>query len=615
MQVVNTIKELLSYPPTMDEVVYVSGYHYPKDGGGAHFYWDSVSQLTDNGGTVIRSQSTVVGRWLQQHKGVGDLRTFGFINANVPADDALDALVNDPSISTIQIHTDILFQRRHRFNRSNITLDFQNNTVFTSGIEPAPDDDPFAAVTFFQGDVIGLPIVMTTKEIIRDQTDIYPVDNSSLFSVGDWYTVVVNPLKGKYQCELQKMVQVIAIIDATHIQISYANGWELDINRQITWTKVKPVSNITIKNMIFIGAGDNQIMGSHPVAFEYAINANVFGIHSTGSFWPVVMRRWNTHYLTTQCSLLNPPNTAYGGAGYLTQQIYCLYGHISDCHVSNARHLNDFTASAYCMVDNCHAVGQSAEKGPFVTHGQYEHDLTYTGNSGLMTFANSGSDWGGYAKRISVRKHVCPWFVARYNIIDLTLDDVVIISDAAISGSGMLWVNADGLRMTGCSADGIFRISQSSQKSNRKNIIENCYFTFSDDTSEIIQANVTSPIIFIDTMFDKINGHHFLSSSQVSFVRSTFRGGNVADYPKMFSHRFSFQQCLLTNSGFITEGTGDKNIDISLTTINGGSMSFLNFNGKAKSTLFFVNNVVEYTNIIMPEYMDNVIWQQNIVLD
>lgn len=74
------------------------------------------------------------------------------------------------------------------------------------------------------------------------------------------------------------------------------------------------------------------------------------------------MRRWNTHYITKQCSLQNPVNTAYGGAGYLTQQIYCLYGHVSDCYVANARHLNDFTASAYCMVENCHATGQSAEK-------------------------------------------------------------------------------------------------------------------------------------------------------------------------------------------------------------------------------------------------------------
>ncbi len=51
-----------------------------------------------------------------------------------------------------------------------------------------------------------------------------------------------------------------------------------------------------------------------------------------------------------------------------------------DCHTTNARHLNDWTASSYGLVENCH--GDGDDQGPFVTHGQYEHDLTYVGNSG-----------------------------------------------------------------------------------------------------------------------------------------------------------------------------------------------------------------------------------------
>lgn len=111
----------------------------------------------------------------------------------------------------------------------------------------------------------------------------------------------------------------------------------------------------------------------------------------------MILRQHCTQYVTQRCSLLNPTEVVVGGTGYLTQQICCLYGRVQDCTCSNARHLNDFTQSAYCMVDNCHADGD--HHGAFVTHGQYEHDLTYLGCSGLLSFANSGPSWGSCAKR------------------------------------------------------------------------------------------------------------------------------------------------------------------------------------------------------------------------
>ena len=72
---------------------------------------------------------------------------------------------------------------------------------------------------------------------------------------------------------------------------------------------------------------------------------------------PVLLRRHNTEYVTERCSLANPIEVVVGGTGYLTQQIHCLYGKVRDCTTSNARHLNDFTGSAYCMVENCHGDG------------------------------------------------------------------------------------------------------------------------------------------------------------------------------------------------------------------------------------------------------------------
>jgi len=556
------------------------------------------------------------GRWLLNHQGIGDFRLFGIMDSTHPADDALDAMVNDSAINQIYAFSDLLFQRRHRFNRSHIQLDFQNNTLSTQGIEDAPQNDPFAAVMFFQGDVTGTPITFQLTTTLQEQTDIFPVADATLFKVGDWYAVQVTPIKGAAERELQKLVQITAIADNTHIQIGYYNGWELLAGRVINWQKVEPVQFVTIKNLQFIGAGSDLITGSHPVAFEYAVYANVAGIHSTGSFWPVVMRRWNTHYLTQQCSLINPPNTAYGGAGYLTQQIYCLYGHVSDCSVANARHLNDFTASAYCLVENCHATGQSAEKGPFVNHGQYEHDLTYSGNSGLMTFANSGVTWGGSAKRINVRKHVCPWFVARFGVSELTLEDVVVIANENIPQSGMLWVNADGLRMTGCSADRTFIISQASQRAARKNLIQQCQFSLSDDQTAVIQNNVTSSITFSDTVFKGINGHPFASNAPLSFVRCDFYGGEDTTPVSLATSALDLQACQFNNTLFSLRGEEPKQIGIHFSALTQSTFDFSAFTAQPTASLMFTHNRLSASTIIaQPEAGERVIWQQNILLN
>ncbi len=612
MKTVNSVSALKNLKNHLDHNIFVNGYFQAGDGGGGHYHWDNNCDLPANNGTVISSDHSANGRWRLIHQGVGDFRTFGILNADQPADDALDALVNDPAITQILAFTDLLFQRRHRFSRSDITLDFQNNRVFTTGIASAPANDPFAAVLFFQGSVTGAPVTFTLTETLQEQTDIFPVADSSLFSVGDWYAVQVAPVKGAAERELQKLVEIIAIPDSTHIQTGYYNGWELLAGRVISWQKVEPVEFVTIKNMQFSGAGEDQLTGSHPLAFEYAVYANVAGIHSTGSFWPVVMRRWNTHYLTQQCSLINPPNTAFGGAGYLTQQIYCLYGHVSDCSVANARHLNDFTASAYCLVENCHASGQSAEKGPFVTHGQYEHDLTYTGNSGLMTFANSGATWGGSAKRINVRKHVCPWFVARSAVSELTLEDLVVIANETIPQSGMLWVNADGLQMTGCTADRTLIISQASQRAARPNVIRQCQFSLQEDSAPVVQSNVTAAITFTDTVFNDINGHSFDSTAPLNFVRCIFNATPEFAPLILKSATLSVQASQFNQVGFTLSGTAPKQIDILSSTLTQATLDFTDVTAQPASSLMFLNNRLSGSTVIaQPQAGDRVIWQQN----
>ncbi|MFJ4253980.1 peptidase C14 [Microbacterium sp. NPDC090003] len=526
------------------DLVRTSGYAAPGDGGHGLYRYVKKDAPAVNGGTVLAARKE--GVWVLVHHGVVDFRAFGIMDASVNADDALDAMVNDPSIRRIEAHSDLNFVRRHIFRRSGIAFDFGSHLMTTVGIENAGKDDPFAAVMFFQGEVTDAVQEARLNEPVPDLGDVFPVADSSFFTVGDWYAAEVNALAGRWERELQRLVQVTQIVDGTHIRINYKNGWPLGADRTMTWRHVLPVQDVTVSNLKFLGTGTDEYTGSHPLAFEYAVRCDVDHIDGTGTFWPLIQRRWNTYYSTVSCTLKNPTSVTWGGAGYLTQQIYCLYGYVANCHTANARHLNDFTASAYCLVENCH--GDGDDQGPFVTHGQYEHDLTYTGNSGLMTFANSGAAWGSAAKRITVRKHVCSWFVARVRITDLTLEDVQVIGKPSLAGSGMLWINADGAQLRGCTASDTLIITQQSDASSRPNLIEGSHFTFVAAGGELTSAAVTTPVTFVDTVLNGVGGLKITGPGAVTFRGSTLIGADDAAPIVSQSQRLRFEGSTLRNA-------------------------------------------------------------------
>lgn len=499
------------------DVVAVAGYATPGDGGGGLFYLVTKNQPAVNAGTVVPGKKKTV--WVRLHNGVGDFRWFGVFGPGTAADDALATMVADPMIHRIEAHSDLNFVKRHIFSRSNIEFDFGNHLMTTDGIVNAAENDPFAAVMFFKGEATDLVHTATLAEDVPDLSDVFGVADSSFFQVGKWYAAEVNALSGRWEREFQRLIQVTEIIDSTHIRINYQSGWLLKAGRSITWREVNPVHDVRVSNLRFLGKGTDQFTGSHPLAFEYAVRCDVDRIDGTGTFWPLIQRRWNTHYTTERCNLTNPTSVTWGGAGYLTQQIYCMYGYVANCHTSNARHLNDWTGSSHGLVENCH--GDGDDQGPFVTHGQYEHDLTYIGNSGLMTFANSGAAWGSAAKRITVRQHVCSWFVARVKVTDLTLEDVQVIGKKSLDGSGMMWINADGAQLRGCSATNTLIITQASSLSDRSNVIEASEFTFVAD-GELTNASVTKPIVLQDT---KLVGLHGVTIGGAGSI--TMRGGEL----------------------------------------------------------------------------------------
>ncbi|MGD2204300.1 peptidase C14 [Microbacterium maritypicum] len=553
----DSVSELSRRRARDGEVAIVAGYRTPGDAGLLVYVGVEATDIEANGGTVIAGKRG--SRWLLQHDGTVDFRVFGITGPETAADDALAAMVNDVRVKRITASTDLLFQRRHRFTRSHIEIDFGGHVITTDGIEANTHDNPFGAVMFFTGVSRDVVVEHRLAEAWPELTDAVTVPDAAAFPVDSWWALQCDTVAGggADEREIQRFVRVTQQIDGTHIRIDYLNGWPLDTGRKLIWRRMDPVEGVRISNMRFLGAGpfdgptdgsfpdSRELTGSHPIAFEYAIHCDVADVHASRTWWPVIMRRWNTHFTTERCSVENPPTVFYGGAGYLTQQIYSLYGRVSDCTSSNARHLNDLTASAYCIVENCHGDGDDQGGNPFTTHGQYEHDLTFIGCSGLMDIANSGAQWGTAAKRITIRDHVCSWFVAGTKISDLTLENVRVIGRSTFDPQATMTINADGAQLRGCTA-GLLAIGQRSTRSSRPTTIEDCTFALPKD-QVLIQTPVTVPVSFARCTITGIDGMKARGSGAVEFVdcrlsgpatgapaelggsRVTIRGGTVRD--------------------------------------------------------------------------------------
>ncbi|RKN72464.1 peptidase C14 [Paenibacillus ginsengarvi] len=593
--------------------VRVGGYREDGDGGGKWVRYAEDSRRADNGGTVHNPHGVepCSGRWETVHEGTADFRWFGIFDATVDADDALEAMVADRSISRIEVHTDLNFARRHIFDRSHIEIDFNGHTVTTCGIELNSPDNPFGAVLFFRGLPCEERQTIVLTENIAELTDLYEVADSAGFAAGEWWLARVSPLSGgAAQRELDYMLKVTEIVDPTHVRFNYKLGWSIGQGREISYQKVNPVVRSCVRDMKFVGVPVPptssaavrpfetwDCIGSHPVAYEFAVECDVSDIRAEGVFWPVIMRRYCSHYVTERCELINPVQRDWGGTGYLTQQIHVLYGHVRDCNTSNARHLNDFTNAGYCMVENCHNDGD--DYGPFVTHGQFEHDLLYIGNSGLLSFANSGSTWGDSAKRITVQRHVASRIVAHKKLTDLTLEDCHAYYKEGMEDSGTIWANLDGLVMKGCTADRMVTLSRSSELSKRNNVIDSCGFAMAaggelarpirEGTEAIGYRPVNGSLHISNSRFDHVEDVLLGSIDRLTLDNTWFTGlsGTAGvlriGCKQLFVHGGGFKDCGFELTGrwdLAASGGEEANAREGQTVVVDSGTSFNGSNGR-----------------------------------
>ncbi|WP_052759522.1 hypothetical protein [Paenibacillus sp. DMB20] len=234
------------------------------------------------------------------------------------------------------------------------------------------------------------------------------------------------------------------------------------------------------------------------------------------------------------------------------------------------------------MVENCH--GDGDDYGPFVTHGQFEHDLTYIGNSGLLSFANSGTHWGDSAKRITVKKHIATRIVAHKKLTDLTLEDCYAINKPGLGNSGSIWANVDGLQIRGCIAENMITLSQSSARSKRPNSIESSSFGMLKGyeiarpiRSEAVGVTpVANDLLIANCQFTKVEDVNIGSINRLTLRDTWFRGLSEATgilrvgSKEVLVSGGGLENCSLVFTGawdYAKTGTADQSL-----TVDGGAV-------------------------------------------
>lgn len=486
---------------------------------------------------------------------------YGIEDDTQPADEALEKMIQNPKVTKIVSTSNLWFKERHTITRNNLEIDFGNYTVKNGEMADAANNDPFAAVLIFKGDNQGEKQQVTLKEGMKLYQEIFEVADSSEFELYDYYRVHVNarPGKvgtvGKQEKEIDKMIMVTEIIDKTHVKFNYRMGWELEAGRILTYDKVEPVRNVTVKNAKYYNTGKGELDSASLVSFEYVVEGNVSDVESYHTYWPAIMRRHNTHYYTIRTKLYNPIEVVVGGTGYLTQQIHTLYGTVKDNQTSAARHLNDFTGSAYSVVENNHATNDY--HGGFVTHGQFEHDLTYINNTGLLSFANSGLTWGESARRITVKKHYGSWVIARTKITDLTLEDVEVHAEEYYPDSGKFLINADGAQLKGVTGDGVI-FTQRSNRSRRPTSIEGSSFKKADIVITKEGPNAVTSVILLKDFPEEPTEPTESSSSETDTSSSTDDSSNDTGTTNTSSNEKISEKQLINKTKVNPIYVGDK---------------------------------------------------------
>ncbi|EOG1474676.1 hypothetical protein ACK3GY_002073 [Vibrio parahaemolyticus] len=395
-------------------------------------------------------------------------------------------------------------------NRSGTKVWMNSAKVIWRGVAPAQDYTGRDRGCFeFKGSP-GLVIeTLQLTSVLAEFSQQYPTTDASLISNHRFVRVGCGSLPN---AAFSLLAVPKSDMTGTTITLDYINGWEYDAGNFINYQSVSVIENCIISDFEFIDETTNPTESEDDdicaVVFQYAHDCHALNVKGDKTNNPLIFGHYCHKCSAVDAYLRDPKKPTEGGRGYIAQwnnSVYCLSSGLRGIGV---RHVNDFTQSAYCAVVHSGAID---DQGSFITHGSYEHDLVYYDVNGVVTFANSGVDFGQSAKRIRLEKASGDLLRARTNVIDLTVKDAYF-KDAILNSVGLI---ADKLIVNG-----------SFQLNNWSKSLGKPESTLRKGAHIASSELANSSTIMFDQNMDADDRVH-ISSSRLTLKPSDFRGGSL----------------------------------------------------------------------------------------
>lgn len=260
---------------------------------------------------------------------------------------------------------------------------------------------------------------ITLTGIWKEGAERFPTNDVTLFDEVDYCTINAGSLPEAsigYLCKPSSQNGV-----TNRVSLDYSLGWDLE-NPTFTYRKVVPAIGVEIEGFEYedLTSGQTDDQDISGVSFVYAVNCHTRNVRGKNGTNPTVFTYYTSDCTTQSCQCVDPQKTS-GGKGYTVQWNNALRAYSQKMSGKKNRHVVDHTMAAYCIVED--SQGQNTQSGDFLTHGSYEHDITYDNIRGTMHLAASASDsfdFGRSAKNITVDNFVGDVLRCRTNVQNFT---------------------------------------------------------------------------------------------------------------------------------------------------------------------------------------------------
>lgn len=361
---------------------------------------------------------------------------------------------------------------------SDVEILFQGSTLKCIGARTKGTryDWEYGVLTFHGADSGTSQTVNQVVTLPENTTD-WAVTNSGAFATGDYWIIEIDPANdpdagGNFSTKkVWRLLQCTSINSATSVSFDYTRVFPIASGTVVKFTKVNPVKNVHVKDVELVydrayieGDPTAQLEASSGVAFYKAVNCTAENVTYRRNPKQAAHFEFSHGCKASGIVMLDPVETTSGG--YCVQFEKSIYFEAKKCRASKDRHMFDATASSNGKVTDCS--GYNSTNSTFTTHGTWEHDIEYIGNSGHFQLAGSGTDFGQTSLRIVVRDHVGTVINAVMNVYDLTIENSRFTSISNI--------NVDGLRIINSEFLNDVRLTKVSSLSKRESMAEQSYF-------------------------------------------------------------------------------------------------------------------------------------------